>query len=125
MFRRAQGVLDRAGACAETVRLVGDGRSTWLVPDARAREERACRVEEEFRRYVTERQQCSRDSDCVVVRTDCPFGCKGIPVSASHADEVIQKQDEIYSRLESRCVSKCERLVTRTVCDKGWCLAAW
>ncbi len=32
MFRRDQRVLDRAGACAETVRVVVDGRSTWLDP---------------------------------------------------------------------------------------------
>jgi hypothetical protein len=95
----------------------------WSAEE-RASAEKDCWVEEELRAYVTERQHCSCDADCVVIPADCPFGCMGIPVNASEAAAVVRKQADLRGRLDSDCTYKC-RSVTRTVCEKGWCLAAW
>src|SRR5262245_42775644 len=35
----------------------------------------SCLIEHDFDSFVWERQWCSNDKDCTVVRTDCPFGC--------------------------------------------------
>ena len=90
----------------------------------KVRAEHDCLLEEDLRRFVTARQQCSDDVDCVVVASDCPFGCMGIPVNVSHADAVSRQQAELRKKLDSECMYKC-RPVTRTVCENRWCVAAW
>lgn len=86
--------------------------------------EKRCHVEEEWRVFVTARQGCSTNNDCVVVAADCPFGCMNVPVAAVHAKAVMDKQTELSTKLELRCVYKCQA-VTQAVCEGGWCVGAW
>jgi hypothetical protein len=86
--------------------------------------EKECRVLEEWRAFVTGRQACSVDKDCVLVESNCPFGCRNVPVAAIHAKVVAEKQRELKKQLDVDCKYKC-RPVARTVCEKGWCVGAW
>jgi hypothetical protein len=113
---------------------------TWVVPsrqpanceryktyDWRAEEkivsEKECRLAEELRAFVVDRQTCSREEECVVVPASCPFGCEGIPVAASHADALRAKLDELRQKYNDYCRYKCDP-VGRTTCQNGWCVAA-
>jgi hypothetical protein len=84
--------------------------------------EKECHLVEELRVFVTERQSCTRDEECVVVHSDCPFGCEGIPVMASEAVTVERKQEELRRRYNDYCRYKCDP-VWRAVCRNGWCVA--
>ena len=121
-----------------------DSRETWVTPEQevndcdwyrtadpkywsdeqKAAAERRCRMVEEWRAFVTERQRCSSDRDCVLVASNCPFGCVNVPVAATHAKAVIGKQDELRKKLGRDCKSRC-RPVTRALCEEGWCVAGW
>jgi hypothetical protein len=90
----------------------------------KATAEKECHVVEEWRAFVTTHQVCSTDKDCVVVPSECPFGCMNVPVAATHAKAVTEKQTELRKKLDGVCKYKC-RPVTRTVCEKGWCVGAW
>jgi hypothetical protein len=117
-------------------------RKTWVTPErepmdcnryltdpydsenGKIASERRCRIEEQWRAFVTARQGCSVDKDCVLVYSDCPFGCDNVPVAAAHATAVDELQRELWKRLGGRrCKHKCEP-VTRTVCEHGWCVGA-
>jgi len=95
----------------------------WSEQD-KAAAERECHVVEEWRAFVTARQVCSVDEDCALVKSRCPFGCMNIPVAASQAKIVDDKQRELRKRLDDDCMYKC-RPVTRTVCENAWCVGAW
>ena len=90
----------------------------------KAAAEKECHVIEEWRAFVTAHQSCSTDKDCAVVASDCPFGCMNVPVAAAHAKAVTEKQTQLRKKLDTDCVYKC-RPVTRTACEKGWCVGAW
>ena len=113
---------------------------TWVVPSREPRDcelyrtydwragdkiasEKECRLEEELRVFVMERQACTREEECVVVPTLCPFGCEGIPVTVSKARAVKTKLAELRKRYDGYCRYKCDP-VWRTTCQKGWCVAA-
>jgi hypothetical protein len=119
-------------------------RETWVTPartakkcdwyqtsaprswsdEQKAAAEKRCHVAEEWRVFVTAHQGCSTNEDCVVVPSDCPFGCMNVPVAAVHAKAVTEKQTELRTKLDSVCIYNC-RPVTQTVCEQGWCIGAW
>jgi hypothetical protein len=125
-----------AGACQRPLGQPGgnvDG--WWLAPDRNARNcdkygsvkadsENECRLVEEFRAFVTSRQACSMDVDCVVVKVACPFGCEGVPVNSSQAVAVEEKHKQLASKYNDYCRYKC-RPVRRAACRENWCVAAW
>jgi hypothetical protein len=122
----------------------GPPRETWVTPERRPKDcgwyrtadpehwsdaqkaaaERECRVLEEWQAFVTARQACSADKDCALVESDCPFGCMNVPVAAAHAKVIAEKQRELQKKMDVVCKYKCQP-VTRTVCEKGWCVGAW
>jgi hypothetical protein len=91
--------------------------------EEKERSERECRLREEFRAFVTARQSCSHDDDCALVRVVCPFGCEAVPVNKAQVTAVAAKHEELAKKLETPCKWKCQP-VSRTACDKGWCVAA-
>ena len=130
-------------ACAFRSRSAGSDApvvKTWVVPSREPRNceryktydwptevklssEKACRLEEELRVFVTERQACTRKEECVVVPAACPFGCEGIPVAVSAAQAVKAKLEELRQRYDNYCRYKCDP-VWRTTCQNGRCVAA-
>ena len=99
--------------------LSGDSEEDKIAHEGR------CRIEEEWRAFVTERQACSTDRDCTLVPTRCPFGCDNIPVAAVHAKAVEDKGLQLWRKLFPSgrgCKARCEG-PSRTVCDKKWCVA--
>jgi hypothetical protein len=56
-----------------------------------------CDLREELRAYVAPRRSCAGAEDCVVVPTDCPFGC-GISVARSEAVGIKQKVEALSRR---------------------------
>jgi hypothetical protein len=94
----------------------------WRAEDKIA-SEKECRLQEELRVFVMERQTCTREEDCAVVPAFCPFGCEGIPVTASKAGAVKAKLEELRQRYDDYCRYKCDP-VWRTTCQDGWCVAA-
>jgi hypothetical protein len=97
---------------------LSDSEKTWHVEE--------CRIREEWRAFVTVRQVCSVDTDCVLVRSGCPFVCDDVPVAAAHALDVEELQRELWERLGGHCKFKCAgEPITRAVCERGWCVGAF
>jgi hypothetical protein len=81
-----------------------------------------CDLREELRAYVAPRRSCAAAEDCVVVPTDCPFGC-AISVARSAAQEIKQKVEALSRRYAAKhaCGYQC-LATTGTTCRHGRCL---
>lgn len=110
-------VPSRQPANCERYRVYG-GRAVDTISS-----EDECRLVEELRVFVTGRQLCTREEECVVVPAFCPFGCEGIPVASSQAEAVRAKLGELRQRYDGYCRYKCDP-VWRATCQNGWCVAA-
>jgi hypothetical protein len=91
---------------------MGDDRENYI---------RQCLLEHEFRAFVVERQACSQDDDCVMVRTRCPFGT-AVSVSKRYAGDVSAKYDALASQY-AKFASCMYKSVARgdTACTTGRC----
>jgi hypothetical protein len=80
-----------------------------------------CDLREELRAYVASRRSCAVAEDCVVVPTECPFGC-GISVARSEAVGIKQKVEALSSRYAAKhaCAYQCFAM-TGTTCRHGKC----
>lgn len=83
-----------------------------------------CNLREELRAYVAPRRSCAIAEDCVVVPTDCPFGC-GISVARSEAEGIKQKVEALSRRYaaKSACAYQCSA-TTGATCRHGRCVDA-
>lgn len=80
-----------------------------------------CLLEREFHAYTRERQFCQSSSDCVIVRTYCPFGL-GVAVNKSYQEEVA-KEYEMLAATSAKVV-ECKYsgfLGQNAVCHQGRC----
>jgi hypothetical protein len=94
------------------------GCGAMLVAGCGASEES---VQREYDDFVSTRQACEMDSDCVLAGGGCPLGC-GSPVNEKYADEVEQKANDLirsYERGGRSCAYDCVSGVP--VCDAGSC----
>jgi hypothetical protein len=83
-----------------------------------------CDLREELRAYVAPRRSCAVAEDCVVVPTDCPFGC-GISVARSEAEGIKQKVEALSRRYAAKYACGHQRFATTgTTCRHGRCVDA-
>jgi hypothetical protein len=73
----------------------------------------ACHLAEAFQHFVSEKQACAQDSDCVFVRGDCRVG--GAWVNRRYEDQVTAVRDKVLAayHVVSAC-SACGGLGTPT-----------
>jgi hypothetical protein len=82
---------------------------------------RQCLLEHEFRAFVGERQSCSQDDDCVLVRTFCPFGT-AVSVAQRYAGDVSAKYDALASEYAKFASCKYKGIARGdTKCTTGRC----
>ena len=78
-------------------------------------------IQAEFDEFVSTKQTCTVDDDCVLASTGCPLGC-GTAVNRKHQKEVEAKADELIEDYESNgrmCEYECTGSVA--VCVKRQC----
>jgi hypothetical protein len=82
----------------------------------------SCLRKEEFQTFVAAHRSCTTADDCVVVATQCPFGCN-VVVSKAFATETTTKHAALLekNRAEgSMCAYKC-RAPGPVVCKEHEC----
>jgi hypothetical protein len=84
-----------------------------------------CDLKEELRAYVAPRRSCAVAEDCVVVPTNCPFGC-GISVARSEAEGIEQRVEALSGRYAAKnaCAYECSA-TTGATCRHGRCVDAF
>ena len=129
-------IVPLASSPSEEETLAGEGRARtrdrWREPrdcsiyssvsDNKPDKRFECDLQETLREFVVERQSCSSVADCVVLDTQCPFGC-GIPVARDHAAAVDAKHRDLTERYNAAgvdCKYKCSP-PAGAVCESGRC----
>jgi hypothetical protein len=78
-------------------------------------------IKAEFDAFVSIREDCTVDADCVIASTGCPLGC-GTAVNREHEEEVEAKANELIEDYEGTgraCEYTCPQLVA--VCKARHC----